>query len=140
MYRLTAVLAGAFTAVMVLMNGELALGVGVYGSSVLAHLTGLIGALAVYAVWRPAVPGHGRVGPLALVGGASGALTVVMASQGLMVLGVPLTLALGLLGQTIASVVLDHYGILGVSVVRFSRARAGAMSLICLGIAATALA
>jgi len=140
MYPLLSVLAGVLTATMVLVNGELARFLGAYGSSVVVHLTGLIGATFVLLV-SPRGPSESkRVGPVALFGGAFGALTVVMASRGLVELGVPLTLALGLLGQTVASVVIDHYGILGAQVVRFSWGRVGAMALIVLGITAIAMA
>ena len=136
MYPSLSVCAGALTAVMILMNGELARSIGVYGSSVVAHLTGLAAAGFVLLLSRDAATRHERMGPVALAGGAFGALAVVLASGGLVELGVPLALGLGLLGQTAASVVIDHFGLLGAPVVRFAWRRAAAMALITLGIAA----
>jgi transporter family-2 protein len=55
-----------------------------------------------------------------------------------MSLGVSLTLALGLLGQTISALAIDHFGWLGACVVTFDRRKIGSLALIASGIAVMA--
>ncbi|MBX7223670.1 MAG: DMT family transporter [Blastocatellia bacterium] len=129
---------GALTAIMTFLNGVLAAHLGAYASSTFIHLTGLLLVLAVLGLVRSAPRGRKKVSPLLFSGGAIGFLTVVFASRGFLYLGVSLTLALGLLGQTISAVVIDHYGWFGTPVVPFGRGKLVSIGLIVMGVAVMA--
>ncbi|MNI28988.1 hypothetical protein D3C73_827930 [compost metagenome] len=49
-------------------------------------------------------------------------------------LGASLTLSLGLLGQSVASILIDHYGFLGAEVVKFNKQKLIGLIAISLGI------
>ena len=93
----------------------------------------LVAALLV--VRRAKVPLRNVGAPLLLSGGALGFLTVACANASFLSLGVSLTVALGLLGQTLSALVIDHAGWLGAPTVPLSRGRAGSLVLIVCGIA-----
>lgn len=126
---------GALTAIMILLNGVLAAHLGAYASSSFIHLTGLILVLCVLGLVRSSTRRQQKISPLLFTGGAIGFLTVVFASRGFLYLGVSLTLALGLLGQTISAVVSDHFGWFGTQVVPFNRGKLVSIGLIVAGVA-----
>jgi bacterial/archaeal transporter family-2 protein len=138
MYTFLSGLIGALTAVMIELNGGLAKDIGNYASSIFIHLTGLILVALILLLSRSKPPFQKTVSPILLSGGALGFLTVVCANVGFMSLGVSLTLALGLLGQTVAALVIDHFGWLGAPVVTFDRRKIGSLALIACGIAVMA--
>ncbi|WP_202906312.1 DMT family transporter, partial [Clostridium botulinum] len=49
-------------------------------------------------------------------------------------LGVSLTLALGLLGQSLSSIFIDHFGLLGMKVIKFEKKKCIGLLFIILGI------
>ncbi len=138
MYTFLSGLIGALTAVMIELNGGLANRVGNYASSTFIHLTGLILVALMLLLTRSKTPFQHAIPPTLLSGGALGFLTVVCANVGFMNLGVSLTLALGLLGQTVSALAIDHFGWLGASVVRSDRRKIGSLALIASGIVAMA--
>ncbi|HEU4322236.1 MAG TPA: DMT family transporter [Roseiflexaceae bacterium] len=138
MYGMFAALLGALTAVMIALNGELAQYLGNAASGVVAHLTGLLLVVLLIVLARAERPLRQAVPPLLLGGGALGALTVLFANIGVLALGVSLTLALGLLGQTLSALAIDHFGWLGAPAVPFDRRRLATVALIVAGIAVMA--
>lgn len=131
-------LIGALLAVMIYLNGELANHIGNYASSSFIHLTGLILVSLILLLTRAESPFQKGISPVLLTGGGLGFLTVVFANVGFINLGVSLTLALGLLGQTVSALVIDHFGWLGAPVVKFDRRKIGSLALIACGITAMA--
>lgn len=134
MYAALSAAIGALTSVMILMNGVLAQHVGNYAASAFVHLTGLAAVSLALLVSRSG-PSVTRFKLAMLSGGALGFSTVVLANTGFATLGVSLTLGLGLLGQTVASIGVDHFGILGAPRVPLTWRRVGAVMLIVAGIA-----
>ncbi len=53
--------------------------------------------------------------------GAIGVFSVVFSNLSFSKLGVSLTLALGLLGQSLSSIFIDHFGLLGMKVIKFEK-------------------
>ncbi len=135
MYGAFAALLGALTAVMIALNGELARYLGNAASSVVVHLTGLLLVVLLVALARAGRPLRQAVPPLLLGGGALGALTVLFANIGVLGLGVSLTLALGLLGQTVSALAIDRFGWLGAPAVPSDRRKIASVALIVAGIA-----
>lgn len=138
MYTIFSSLIGALLAVMIYLNGELANRIGNYAASIFIHLTGLFLVTLILLLTRSKTPFQKAIPPILLSGGALGFLTVVFVNVGFINLGVSLTLALGLLGQTVSALVIDHFGWLGASVVKFDRRKIGSLALIAAGIAVMA--
>ncbi|MCI4060208.1 DMT family transporter, partial [Bacillus cereus] len=53
--------------------------------------------------------------------GAFGVFTVLFNNISFSVLGASISIALSLLGQSIASIVIDHFGLLGIKVAKFEK-------------------
>ena len=138
MYNIFSSLIGALLAVMIYLNGQLANHIGNYAASGLIHLTGLILVSLILLLTQSKNPFQKGISPVLLSGGVLGFLTVVLANVGFMSLGVCLTLALGLLGQTVSALAIDHFGWFGTTVVKFDRRKIGSLTLIIAGIAALA--
>ncbi|WP_457581135.1 DMT family transporter [Ensifer canadensis] len=129
---------GGLLTLMVHFNGEL----GRYGnalfSSWAAHGTGTVAALVMLAIlnpWRNRNVGTKPRAPLwAYLGGISGGVTVILTS---FTVNSPLalsgTLALGLAGQVVFSIVADRWGLFGLPMRRPDRRDLAAMALIFAG-------
>lgn len=138
MYSIFSGLIGVLTAIMIYLNGALASRIGNYAASSVIHLIGLLLIGAVLLLTRAKSPFQPAIPPILLGGGALGFLTVVFANLGVSRLGVSLTLALGLLGQTAVSLAIDHFGWIGARAVPFDRRKLGSLVLIVGGIAVMA--
>ncbi len=134
MYNLYSGLIGVLIAIMLVFNGVLASNIGNYSSTVIIHIIGLIGISFVLIINKAKFDYYKDI-PLHLYSaGAIGVFTVLFNNISFNHLGVSLTLALALLGQSFASVVIDHYGLLGMEVVKFKRDKILGLILISLGI------
>ena len=112
MYYLISMLIGAVTSIMILLNGTLSDAYGNFGS-------GLIAVLMVLFISRTKFRLNGNIPLYLYTAGFIGVGTVLLTNLSFENLGVSLTQALGLLGQTVLSLVLDHFGIMGVNKTRF---------------------
>lgn len=111
MISLLALLSGAATSVMVSVNGCLSACLGVYLSAVVIRF---VGAAASFALCRAArEPVTRRIPALAHVSGLLGILTTLMNNFAFGRISMTSIVALGLLGQNIASAVIDSLGLLG---------------------------
>ena len=105
---------GGLLSLMVLFNGTLA----IYGSLLFAswvpHLTGSIAAIVALLVLRPRKASTTRPPSWAYLGGVSGALTVMLTSAAMgSSLALSGTIAIGLAGQMVFSLVADARGMFG---------------------------
>ena len=121
MFTIFALLTGVLNAVTVLQNGQMAAFYGDYSASVLIHLVGLITVVCAYALMRSAKQPKERAKPWMYMGGVVGVGTVVFISLAYSGVSVTAITGLGLLGQTIASLVVDRFGLLGSQKVPFRR-------------------
>ncbi len=132
---LAAFATGGLLTLMVLFNGQLAAHGTPLFSSWSAHGTGTIAALFLLALLRPAQRHPGIRPPIwAYLGGASGAVTVMLTSvtvnTGLALSG---TLALGLAGQVVFGLIADRWGLFGLPRRRPTPRDFAALALICGG-------
>jgi bacterial/archaeal transporter family-2 protein len=134
MYKVLSILLGGITALMIFLNGKLASHIGNYVSSSFVHATGLILIALLVLLMRSKMPFQKPSLSLLISGGVFGFLTVVCANVGVMRLGVSLTLALGLLAQTMTALIIDHIGWLGTTITPFDRRKIGSMAAIVAGI------
>lgn len=121
MNKLSSAFVGSLIALMILLNGTLANAIGNYPASVIIHTVGLIGIIVILIIKKSKIKFHKSVPKYAYTAGFIGVLPIVFNNIGFDVLGVSLTLALGMLGQSITSIVVDHYGLLGMPRVKFNR-------------------
>ncbi len=108
-----AVLSGIIVAITIAQNGDLALYFGSIRGTVIVHLVGLVTILLWMLLrrdkfhWDTATPWYGYLG------GVMGVLTVYGCNLGFATLGVSVSVALMLLGQTLLGAAIDQFGLLG---------------------------
>lgn len=125
---------GALTSIMILFNGTLSDSYGNLASTILIHIVGLI-AIFLLIIIKKDNFNFGKGLPILMYSaGFVGIGTVLLTNLSFMELGVSLTLALGLLGQTIFSLFIDHFGLFGISVNKFEPKKIAGLLLITIGI------
>ena len=134
MYKLLSALIGALIALMIPLNGILAEVIGNYNASVLIHIVGLITVIIILIVGKFKIKIHKGIPLYLYSAGAIGVFTVLFTNVSFSTLGVSLTIALGLLGQSITSIIIDHFGLLGMQVVKFEKKKMVGLLLIASGI------
>jgi transporter family-2 protein len=126
-YLLVALVTGAAMAVQALANSRLRFALGTPLWAAIAQFIVGLAALIVIAVAmrQPAADtgGLSRMPWWGWIGGAIGALFIVVSIVLTPRLGTALTLATMTVGQLLAALVLDHYGWLGAPVIRLSVTR-----------------
>lgn len=126
---------GALVAVMILFNGVLANAFGNYSSSVIIHVVGLVTITLVLVLSGSKKKAPTGRSPLYLYSaGIIGVFTVVFTNIGFSALGVSATIALGLLSQTLVSVIIDHFGLFGMKMIRFEKKKIVGLAVILLGV------
>lgn len=106
--------AGWLITLMVLFNGTLATYGSLLFSSWVPHATGTVAALLFLAVLRPAKASPKRAPLWAYLGGVSGAVTVIFTSAAMnSPLALSGTIAIGLAGQVVFSLIVDLRGMFG---------------------------
>ena len=125
---------GALIAIMILFNGTLSNHTGNYTSSVLIHSIGLIGVVITLLITKSKFNLQKNIPLYLYSAGAIGFCTIIFNNISFPVLGVSLTLALGLLGQALASIVIDHFGLLGMKSIHFEKKKLIGLTLVSLGV------
>lgn len=125
---------GALIAIMVFINGILSSHLGNYLSTIIIHLVGLLFVIVMLFMKKATVSFHKKVPLFLYSAGAIGIFTVLFSNYSFIHLGVSLTLALGLLGQTITSILSDTYGWFGLPKVSFQKKKLIGLLLLFLGI------
>ena len=110
---------GIVTSAMILLNGTLSDTYGNYASTVLIHVVGLVSVIIVLIVSKTSVKLPRKIPFYLYSAGFVGVATVIFTNLSFMNLGVSLTQALGLLGQTVLSLIVDHFGLMGIKPARF---------------------
>ena len=139
LYILLAIVAGAMMPTQAATNNKMAVVLG--NSPILAaFISFFIGtaALFIYVIASGTPLGDmasaKNAPPIAWIGGVLGAFfvtaTVVLVPR----LGVAMTFSLIIAGQMIVTLIIDHYGLLGVPVKEISLARVGGILLITAGV------
>ena len=134
MYNLLSIFIGALIGIMVYFNGILSIYLGNYTSSVIVHLVGLIGIIIVLICTKSKLKFDRKLPLFLYSAGVIGVFTVLFSNIGFMSVGASLTIALSLLGQTISAIIIDHYGLLGVNVIKFNKKKLIGLSIITIGI------
>lgn len=134
MYNALSMIIGGIIAFMIYFNGILASSIGNYTSNVIIHSIGLILVLTILIIKRWKINFVKGIPSLLYTGGAIGICNVVFANIGINEIGATLTIALGLLGQVLSSLIIDHFGLLSVKQIKFNRKKIIGISLMLIGI------
>lgn len=125
---------GVLIAIMTLFNGTLSNTFGNYTSSIIIHVIGLFSITFVLLITRSRIKIQKGIPVYLYSAGAIGVFSVVFSNLSFSKLGVSLTLALGLLGQSLSSIFIDHFGLLGMKVIKFEKKKCIGLLFIILGI------
>ena len=136
MYHVLSVLAGILVAIMVAVNGELSSYSGVYSSTVVIHIVGLLFVLLPLAIRRERIFPLKRQPLYLYTGGAIGVTTVVFSNIAFGSISVSAIIALSLLGQSLTSLVYDRWGLCGMPKHEFRKMKLIGIAFVVLGIAA----
>ena len=115
MYTLTALFLGLLLAVMIFINGQLALAVGVFQAGALAHAIGALFALVACLLTRQKPLPRTRSPWWFYLGGVIGVTMTIFNNLAFGRISLTSIIALGLLGQTAASLLIDATGWLGMT-------------------------
>lgn len=111
METILSLLTGVVIAVMITWNGQLTNGYGNYAAAVIIHVVGTLFSGALCLAGRRKI--FAKVPAWAYLGGAIGVLSTLFNNYAFAHITMTSIVALGLLGQTITSVLLDRFGWLG---------------------------
>jgi transporter family-2 protein len=114
MYYLLSILAGVVISAMVSLNGGLTASYGTYSAAVIIHIVGVIFATSICVIRKEHIQIRSHAPLWAYFGGAIGVLTTLFNNYSYGRVTITSIVALGLLGQSITSIVLDSFGWLGV--------------------------
>ncbi len=113
MFNFLALLTGAIVALMIVVNGELSAAYGVFLSTTIIHIVGVIFALLLLKIKKIKMPSLKNMPFWFFTGGMFGIITTVCNNYSFGEISVTAILALGLFGQTVTSLTIDTFGLFG---------------------------
>lgn len=134
MYSALSILTGALIAVMIALNGGLTMEYGAYAATVLIHVVGLIFIFLLVAARRERILPEKKLPIYYYLGGAIGVATTVFNNLAFAKISVSAMLALCLLGQSVASMVIDQFGLFKMPKSAFQKKKLIGIAFIILGI------
>lgn len=100
---------GGIVPLMVACNGILGEHVGLYFSTFIIHLVGLICCTIVILILKPKIKIEGKINPLLFSGGLVGVGVILCNNYSYSYLSVTAILALSLFGQSLTSFIIDYF-------------------------------
>ncbi|WP_432667161.1 DMT family transporter [Wukongibacter baidiensis] len=134
MYKALATFDGVLIALMVAFNGLLASHIGNEQSLMVIHFIGLLGTIILLLGSRNRLQSLNGLPAYLFIAGALGIFNVLFNNLSFSALGATLTLSLNLIGQLITSMLIDHFGLLGLISNRINRTKLIGISIMVLGI------
>jgi bacterial/archaeal transporter family-2 protein len=134
MNNIISALIGVLISVMILFNGTLSNVFGNYVSGTIIHIVGLICVLFILLITKSRLKIKKGIPLYLYSAGAIGVFTVLFTNISFSLLGVSIPVALGLLGQSIASIIIDHFGLLGMNKIKFHKRKYIGLVLIIIGV------
>ena len=129
---------GTLITLMLFANGSLQTAFGASRSLVIIHATGTLAVLVYLMARRASFKTMEKIKPYLYLSGVMGVLLVFFNITTVSSIGLTLTIALGLVGQIIASSVVDHYGLFALEKRRWNMKKLSGFALIAAGIAVMA--
>ncbi len=134
MNNLISAFIGALIAIMIMFNGTLSNSFGNYMSTIIIHIVGLFFIVLILILSKSKIKIDSEVPLYLYSAGAIGVFTVLFNNLSFSILGVSIPIALGLLGQSLTSIVIDHFGLLGMKTLKFDKKKYIGLLLIIIGI------
>lgn len=134
MYQTFAILIGVLITIMITINGILDSYIGNFYSLLIIHIVGLLGVTLVLLGTKLKIRFKEKIPWYLFISGIIGVFVVFSNNISIQVLGVTLTVSLGLLGQIIMSYIIDNYGLMGMKVCRFEKKKMIGVAIMILGI------
>ena len=134
MYNFLSLLIGILIAVMVAFNGELSGNIGNYSSLVVIHILGFITLLIIMIYKKIKIPFKMTLPFWLYSAGIISVGTILINNITYSKIGVSLPVALGLLGQSLTSLLFDHYGFLGMPKIKFNKKKIIGIIIIIIGL------
>ncbi len=134
MYKLLATFDGVLIALMVAFNGLLASHIGNEQSLMVIHFLGLIGTIILLLGTRTKIQSLSGLPVYLFIAGALGIFNVLFNNICFSALGATLTLSLNLIGQLISSMLIDHFGLLGLVVNKINQTKLIGVAIMIIGI------
>lgn len=133
-YRNLAVLNGSLLAIMIFLNGNLSKKTGLYVSTLIYHVLGLVLILVVSIVMQNNLPKLNKLTVIYFMPGILSVLVIFLNNISLSKIGVTLTAGIGLFGQLISSALIDHFGLFSMPVNKLRKGKILSFSVIVLGL------
>ena len=133
MYYFLSIFIGILVTIMVVFNGELTSLYGVYISTAIIHLVGLL-FVSILCLIKKTPLLIKRIPILLYTGGALGVITVYFNNLAFDKISVSAILALSLLGQAITSIIIDNYGYFNMPKQAFNKKKYISISFLIIGI------
>lgn len=127
-------LIGVFISIMILFNGTLSKHIGNSTTTVIFHLLGCSILLVLMIVSKSRIDLKKKFPLYLLLSGAIGILPIYFNNIGFAVLGLSIPIALSLLGQSITSIIIDHFGLFEMETISFDRRKIVGLMIISSGI------
>ena len=134
MYNFLSLLIGILIAIMVAFNGELSNGIGNYSSLIVIHILGYALLVFLMLYKKIKIPFKMTLPLWLYSAGTISVATVLINNITYSSIGVSLPVALGLLGQSLTSIVFDHYGLLGMPKIEFNKKKLIGIIVIIIGV------
>lgn len=113
MYNFLSLLTGVVIAVMIVINGQLTLIYGMVLSTVIIHIVGTIFSYLLCKATKNNIKLDYKIPKWIYIGGAVGVLTTVFNNFAFGKISMTSIVALGLFGQSVSSLLIDNFGLLG---------------------------
>lgn len=134
MFNILSIFIGSLIALMTSFNGLLSTYTGNYLSSIIIHLVGLISVTCIICIKKSKLTFQKSLPLYLYSAGIIGVFTVLFNNFTFIPLGATLTMALGLFGQTISSIIIDHFGLLETKISKFNYQKFIGLGFIVLGL------
>jgi bacterial/archaeal transporter family-2 protein len=134
MYDFLSFFTGILITVMVSFNGILSKAIGNYSSSSIIHFNGFIVLTIFIAIKKYKIIFRKDLSLALYTGGIIGICTVIFNNISFNILGASLAISIGLLGQTVSSLIIDSCGLMKMKKIKFEKKKLIGLSVIMLGI------
>lgn len=134
MYNFLALLSGILITVMISFNSNLSSHVGSYTAIVIIHIVGFLILNIIVLSKKMKIKFTKKIPLIFYSAGFIGIFTVLFNNLSFLKLGASLTIALGLFGQTIAALIIDNLGLMGMKKIKFEKRKIVGLVIITIGV------
>ncbi len=134
MYKNLALINGIILAVMVFLNGMLAIITGPYMSTLIFHVLGFILIIIISIIKKNRLSNFKELPLIFFLPGILGVITIFLNNISIPQIGVTLVTGVSLFGQLVMSSLVEYFGLLGMPCNRFKKEKILGFSIISIGI------